>query len=509
MTGTTAIRYLGHAGFIVEHGGLRILMDPWFYPAFLGSWFPLPDNRPLLERVLGERFDYLYISHTHEDHLDERFLARLDKSVTVVVPDYRTGGLARRLTALGFSRQIKLGHQASVELAPGLGAAIFLDTSHKEDSGLLLDLGGTRFLDLNDCNTPMSELPAGVDLLAAQYSGAQWYPDCYDYAPDVMRQKVATVRRGFMETLARKVMLTGAKTYIPCAGPACFLDPVLAPFNDRDAHIFPVWEDVAADFARRCPGVEVLRPEPGDTVRVEAGRARMEPAAERRPGAADEDLSAYAERRRDEWGAFHAGTEPEVTSEELATYFGRLQRRNRHLLHDFSKTVRLVAGGHRFGVRLGQLAQDFVIEGEEPYDPEYTLVVPPRVLAAILRGHTGWEEALLSMRIGLSRDPDAFDPRFMGLLRYGNEPVQTLFMAREAERSRAETIERDGLRMQRYCPHAGEDLTHATVCNGVIECPRHHWKWDAATGRCLEGGNIPLKVEPAGPGAETPSQRGA
>jgi UDP-MurNAc hydroxylase len=57
------------------------------------------------------------------------------------------------------------------------------------------------------------------------------------------------------------------------------------------------------------------------------------------------------------------------------------------------------------------------------------------------------------------------------------------------------TIERDGLRMQRYCPHMGEDLGHATICDGVIECPRHHWKWDAQTGECLEGGTLKLKIE--------------
>ena len=50
----------------------------------------------------------------------------------------------------------------------------------------MLDLGGYRFLDLNDCNTPMSELPGDVDLLAAQYSGAMWYPNAYDYPPGAM-----------------------------------------------------------------------------------------------------------------------------------------------------------------------------------------------------------------------------------------------------------------------------------------------------------------------------------
>jgi UDP-MurNAc hydroxylase len=73
--------------------------------------------------------------------------------------------------------------------------------------------------------------------------------------------------------------------------------------------------------------------------------------------------------------------------------------------------------------------------------------------------------------------------------------VQTLQITKESEC--AETIERDGLVMQRFCPHAGEDLHHAIICNGVIECPRHHWKWDAATGKCLEGGSLDLRVSPA------------
>jgi UDP-MurNAc hydroxylase len=156
--------------------------------------------------------------------------------------------------------------------------------------------------------------------------------------------------------------------------------------------------------------------------------------------------------------------------------------------------VRLVADGQVWQVHLGELAADYVIEGEEPYDADYVLLMAPRVLRAILDGRVGWEEALLSMRVRLRRNPDVFDSRFMGLLRYGNEPAQTLQMARENRCD--ETIERAGMALQRYCPHAGEDLTHATICNGVVECPRHHWKWDARTGECIEGGNLKLRIRP-------------
>ncbi|HYS35675.1 MAG TPA: MBL fold metallo-hydrolase, partial [Pseudonocardiaceae bacterium] len=85
-----SIRYLGHAGFVVSHAGKRILMDPWFFPAFLDSWFPFPDNRNLLDEVVTERYDHLYVSHAHEDHFDRTLLDRLDRSTPVIVARYRS-----------------------------------------------------------------------------------------------------------------------------------------------------------------------------------------------------------------------------------------------------------------------------------------------------------------------------------------------------------------------------------------------------------------------------------
>ncbi|MEV4557003.1 MBL fold metallo-hydrolase [Kitasatospora sp. NPDC049285] len=486
----TRIRHLGHAGFTVEHGGLRLLIDPWFHPAFLGAWFPYPDNRALLPEVLAGAYDYLYVSHLHEDHFDARTLAGISRETAVLVPRFRSRALAGRLAALGFRNQIPLGHREQWRLGPDATATMLLDTSHKEDSGLLLDLGGYRFLDLNDCNTPMSELPGDVDLLAAQYSGAMWYPNAYDYPPEVMAEKTAAVRADLLDTLVRKVRLTGARAYLPSAGPACFLDPELDRFNDRAATIFPHWEDVAGEFAAACPDVEVVRTAPGDTVDA--------PTAER-PWLDDPPryLAAYRERRRPEWEAYRRQPCPPPGAEEVAGYFGRLQRRNRPLLAGYRGGLRIEAGGTAWGLTLGELADRVELE-DEPVDPAYTIRVPPPALRAILDGRAGWEEALLSMRLSLHREPDVFDLTLLGLLRYGHQPAQTRQLVRERAGS-GEMVERDGLRLQRYCPHAGEDLGHAVIADGVIECPRHHWKWSAATGACLSGGALPLVVEAAEP----------
>jgi UDP-MurNAc hydroxylase len=355
---------------------------------------------------------------------------------------------------------------------------------------LLLDIDGFRFLDLNDCNTPMSELPKNINLLTAQFSGAMWYPNCYDYPPCIMREKVTAVRRGLMDTLYRKVRLTGACAYVPSAGPACFLDPALERYNDRSETIFPHWEDVAGDFASACPDVAVLRVYPGDNIQITDGR----PTINRMPGVRpQEDLTRYREHRREEWGEFYTSPDKPVTPDELEAYFSTLQLRNKHLTHDFCKDIALVSGENTWKVRVGGLMEHFVLEGEESYYPEYKLIVSPRVLRAIVEDKIDWEEALLSMRVGLHRDPDVFDLKFMSLLRYGNEPAQTLQLVRE--QNITETIERDGLRLQRFCPHAGEDLADAIISNGIIECPRHHWRWDARTGECVSGGTLRLRVE--------------
>jgi UDP-MurNAc hydroxylase len=494
---SSTVHYLGHAGFIVQHNGTNVLVDPWFFPAFMQSWFPYPDNRFLLNMVCGRQFDYLYVSHLHQDHFDRRLLEMMDRHVKILAPNYRSKSLIRKFHALGYQNVIPLDHRQSHDLSPGLTATMFLDTSHKEDSGLLLDIGGFRFLDLNDCNMRMSELPTDIDALAAQYSGAMWYPNCYDYSPEIMKNKVDSVRRDLMDTLVWKVRLTNAKHYIPSAGPACFLDPALMHFNDRDKTIFPIWRDVSNQFTAMCSDVRVLPLQPGDRLRFDVSeRSAMTEPAEGRRSSEDrtsEDIDEYSKRRRVEWGEFYRAPERPLAHKELETYFATLHQKNKHLLHDFRKHIRLATGGNIWKVQLGHLAEHFIIDSEEPFDPEYSLFMPMRVLQQIIDGREGWEEALLSMRVALHRDPDLFDSRFMGLLRYGHEPVQTLQMVREFYNT--ETIERDGLRMQRYCPHAGEDLTYALVCGGVVECPRHHWKWDVQTGKCIEGGRIALRIE--------------
>ena len=228
---------IGHAGILIETVDGSILCDPWFVPAFFGSWFVFPRNDQLPEELMQriEHPTYLYISHLHADHLDETWLAdHVDRSTTVLVPGYPTRELERRIRALGFDNIIRTNDGEELALGPDLRIAIHVETSITDgpggDSALVVSDGTARLLNQNDCRTDdLDALRAHgpIDLHWLQFSGAIWYPMVYDEPPRRMRELVdAKVASQFARAM-RYVEAIGATSVVPSAGPPAFLDPEL------------------------------------------------------------------------------------------------------------------------------------------------------------------------------------------------------------------------------------------------------------------------------------------
>ena len=121
----------------------------------------------------------------------------------------------------------------------------------------------------------------------------------------------------------------------------------------------------------------------------------------------------------------------------------------------------------------------------------YKADVDRRLVEALVERHTeDWVNSLfLSCRFtGHRPDPANF-----------NEFVMTFFKAlsperiayverrfREGRKRADEFFERDGWRIERWCPHRQADLTRfGEIDDGVLTCSLHHWQFDLATGRCL------------------------
>jgi UDP-MurNAc hydroxylase len=572
------LEYLGHAGFVYRYRGVCILIDPWFYPAFEGAWFPFPNNRYLVEEILDwqEQLTHIYISHEHEDHFDKQFLQQLNPAtlsrVDAVIAKFESGDLEEKLRMIGFQNITALPHRGRLEL-DSVKLQVFQDVSFKEDSALLVEsANGFRFLHLNDCNTQASALPKRVHLLTAQFAGAQWHPACYGYSEEKNAVYAAKYHSGLVIGLKNKIKHTQAKYFLPSAGVHVLLDDTvegnnILRFNDLEtcSTIFPRWENFQK-IARAIGNDLVSTPEtyvfpqmqPGDRLDL---RPESKPTCLQRPNSsrpasaswsiADEStLRKYKQLRWKEIARYHEIPYSEVSTHMVESYIRKLHERNLHLSEHPQKKWRKVfcimiteppgtpqgldlmphtrreeshtewvecqsevdqvtiatrprkwyvvvgAGGPHVFEDLQTLS-----ENGFSFHDDYTFIMHERLLFAIVQGHASWEHALLSMRVEVRREPDVYDMHFMGFLRYGHQPDVTRGLAdlvSEQERKTSEMIEfpeLPGKSFQRYCPHQGEDLKNATVINGVIICPRHHWEFCGNSGKCISGGNTDLTMQ--------------
>ncbi|HLH47094.1 MAG TPA: hypothetical protein VKV25_08045, partial [Acidimicrobiales bacterium] len=304
----------GHAGLYITAGGSSILCDPWFSPAYFGSWFPFPDNAGIDPEAIGHP-TYLYVSHLHKDHFDARFLAEhVEKSATVLLPEFPLDELRRALEDLGFTRFLQTTDGAPVEL-DAFRVAICTETEPADgplgDSTLAVDDGRHRLLNQNDCR------PRDLDLLNAlgpydvhllQYSGAIWYPMVYRVDPEEKARLGREKRFNQMSRALRYVEQVGATHVVPFAGPPAFLDDDLFHLNDLDgdpANIFvdqPAFIEFLAEHgihgAHLAVSGSVLDVEEGGGLQVTHPVGPDELAAMFSDKKAY--LSAYRERRRAE-----------------------------------------------------------------------------------------------------------------------------------------------------------------------------------------------------------------
>lgn len=505
------ITFLGHVGFFVETRFGSVLCDPWFTPAYFGSWFPFPRNDGLDPAAFSSP-DYLYVSHQHRDHFDRAFLARhVDKQARVLLPAFEGPFLETELRDLGFERFVRTRHGEPIDL-DGLEIAIFAMTAPADgplgDSALVVGDGSVRILNQNDAR------PGDPDALRAlgpydahmlQFSGAIWYPIAYDFAPEE-RDRLAREKRVNQMARARQYIdWVKAPHVFPCAGPPAFLDGDLFALNDftRDpANIFPDQSVFLDELAANGidSGALVV---PGSVIELESGGAcrvtHPDPDAEvERPFTHKPE---YLREYQRDWA-------PWLSVEHVSWDVGRrdliaeLAEWFEPLLTQAPITSAGIAGLVVLDVGDEAIAIDFVDSRVRAWNGEpyvYKVDVDRRLVEFLVANHVeDWVNSLfLSCRF-LAHRAGGF-----------NEYVMTFFKALSPERIAyvercygqarppGEFFERDGWRIERWCPHRQADLTRfGEITDGVLTCSLHHWRFDLDTGRCLTSPDREIHAEP-------------
>ena len=173
---TPKLTFINHAGFCVEYGDVRLVVDPWVEgDVFNGSWSLLaPTPQSALDCLA--KATHVWFSHEHPDHFfppnvskylaGKHFLFQKTKDKRVV--DYLSR-LSDKVTELDFGEPYDLGDAFSIKVFP----------FGKLDSYCVLGVNDVTILNLNDCyvkdddeiNFIKKQCPK-VDILFFQFSYA-------------------------------------------------------------------------------------------------------------------------------------------------------------------------------------------------------------------------------------------------------------------------------------------------------------------------------------------------
>jgi UDP-MurNAc hydroxylase len=514
------ITSIGHAGLLLETAAGRIVCDPWFTPAYFGSWVPFPDNTGIDPALLADA-EYLYVSHLHRDHFDPAWLKRhMSKDTTVLLPDFPVPDLRDQLAELGFRNFVQTRDNEVTELDGGLRVLINALVSPTDgplgDSGLVVDDGEVRIYNQNDSRPiepePIEQFgPLHAHFL--QYSGAIWYPMVYDF-PDRMKETVGRrKRRNGMARALKYVDEFQAAHVFPFAGPPCFLDGPLFELNDFDGSETNVFPDQFAflDYLREqgrdnaellFPGTVAELTADGGCVVEQLPAPLIERIRDDRRGyllsykakvqpTLDAILDGLPQDRSDLVGQLKAWVQPliETADHTCAGLNGRI----------------LLEVAARDGGPDEQILFDFLDRRIDVYAGEecrYQFRAARPLIEQLVRNRTqDWvNELFLSCRFEASRK-GPYNEYIYSFFKSLSVERMTYVEGFYAESTGVEDYARaDGYLIQRHCPHLKADLVRfGTVKDGVLTCQLHGWEFELATGRCLTSDDRKLEARPCGP----------
>jgi len=241
------VTFVSHACLKISGEFGTLLCDPWFLnePVYnLSTWkFPAAVIPPD-ELVSG--VDYLFISHSHEDHFHIPSIDHIDRNVTVLLPAYeshpslRAHTTERMMRELGFHRIKRVKGWETVMLG-GVTPFTFIpaaDTRQHdwENAGFVLAHPDATILNLNDnvndaalCQEIKRRWPV-IDLALVQAGGVTMFPGCFKLS-DAEMKAAADARKVTFNEQRRVLDIIKPTAIAPFAADFCWLDERLFHCN--------------------------------------------------------------------------------------------------------------------------------------------------------------------------------------------------------------------------------------------------------------------------------------
>ncbi|HKX29000.1 MAG TPA: MBL fold metallo-hydrolase [Blastocatellia bacterium] len=405
------VTMVSHACLRIEGEFGSLLCDPWFLnePIYNFTTWKFPAAViPPSEVVAG--LDYLFITHSHEDHFHIPSLDLIPREVTVLLPEYeghpgmRAQHIERVCRALGFHRIRKLRPWQTAALGGGAELTVLPPDPNRphdwENAGFVIEDEGCKLVNVND-NIGDEEHFARIarrfgrfDLGLVQTTGVSMYPGRFRMSESRMREEAG--RRQFNPIFQRRLIDALELKYLaPFAGDFGWFDERYFHCNWANRTTPAIFERWFNDhYAVR--GVELAILLPSDTWSMATGPVHHHPPI-------DWEHHLDEVRRLQRRFQYKLDRVRDWIHDSNQAY---LEQRTRDYTEYVSKWICRdyldvtacfeirIEGSPGFSFFLEADPQNgFAIRWERPVTVDQTLALPAPIWAAILEGKLMWNIA--------------------------------------------------------------------------------------------------------------------
>ena len=477
-------QFWGHNCFSVKSKNSALVIDPWFSEsgAFYSSWFQYPKNhkfkKDVLELLIQSKKSYIFISHEHQDHFDEKFLSVVPKHTSIIIPNYMDKNFRNQVLEM-FENVIELSQNKEYEIDNEIKISLIIkDIGISHDAAILIKTKNYVFFNQNDCKVfdKLHLINEKIDFYSVQFSGANWHPSNFDF-PDHQKVKISSqkVKNKFKNVLNALNQLQ-PKYFLPAAGPAIF------PFLDINLslgvdNIF-VHQQELKEFLEFNEFNNILFLRPGQDFTSNAFKPIETPTIE--------DVNSYRNGIKNYWDNIPNKLDRKLLEDQILKRFSEIKD-----IKIINCPILIFNYGNTFNNDKTTKNKIFIDLNEKKlldnfdYSSNFEEIVSTEkyfYLMCIER----WQNVYLSLRANVFRKPDIVSNSLNIFLFSDISNIRNNFLSTNEINSEKVIVENKSKQryiVNRYCPHQKADLCNAEIDedNNLI-CPVHAWKFNLNNG---------------------------
>ena len=489
------IKYIGHASFLIEEKNESILTDPWLSTkgAFNYSWFQYPYNHHLQKYIRNiDKKLYIYISHSHQDHLDKEFLNSLeDLDFTFLLPKFQNPRLKKEIESLKIKRKKILISDEQLIKTKDFNIRLFLDENIiGHDSAILIDNNSKKFFNLNDCKlfdkiNYINKKYGKINIFTSQFSGATWHPHSYRYPKDKEIKISITKKTQKYLSLLKAINIIKSDYFIPSAGPPIFLDKKLEHISLNENSIFSNYQDFNKFLINKKVNSKILNLLPGTEINTK-DKFKVRKIDKFAKFFLKNTKKKYLEWYREKVNLnFKTINKTKDSSNIIFKKLGKILKDKLKIIQNLNQiegnlNIGLLSYSFVYKIDLKKKTIHKILKPNFSKN-QYTVLFNESEIELLINNKINWPDICLTFRAKLLRKPDKYSTYINSFLFCTNDELKkiSIYLVDLKKSKERITINTGGCQYEinRYCPHLGADLKYGYFNNGHWVCPKHGWRF--------------------------------